>query len=164
MSSWKHHIFSGVYLFGYLVAIVRWFLFSERATCVSLNGSQATASHGCAAYQALVQGLKKREGSKGVHCLKCFALWSAKHTSVQEHQWCRWDPVLIFLKSLGLAQKVSGRAPIHFYQIRSSLFKQLNLPVVIHCHIKHFLTKHLQAHKSLAVYCIVYNVLCHSCL
>lgn len=108
-----------------------------------------------AAYQALVQGLKKRQGSKGVHRFEVFCSLTCqahqcKGTSVMSQGasswscWSHWDFHRNFLAELPFISIRLGFSPLCL----SSWIYLLSFIA-----ISNFLTMHLQAHKNTAVYC-----------
>lgn len=131
------------------------FLSGTWATCVSMNREpDHSISHGGAAYQALVQGLRRTP--EELTALRCFALWSACHISVNEDQWGLEEPIPDLTEVTGNCTE-SFQAALPFISMKLG-FGPDCLSHSIHPlpsidALKHFLAIHLQTNKSITVFC-----------
>lgn len=172
VSLWNHHIFSGVYLVGFFVATVRFFLFSEwlLSYLCSIKWKSVRPQHVVTdelPHQALVQEIKKREGSKGVHRSEVFCSLTCqahqcKGTSVMSQgarSWSFWSHRDLHRKFLAELLFISIR--LGFGPLCLSSWIYLLSFITISNTFSQCLSKHTKALQSTVV---VYNVLCHSCL
>jgi len=115
------------------------FLSGTRATCILMNREpDHSISHRRAAFQALVQALKRR-APKELTALWCFALWSDSRISANEHQWGLREPTPDLTEVSGTCTgSFQAALPFLFYEIRiwPCLLDLLNLSVAIHWHLR----------------------------
>lgn len=152
------YIFWNIFGWMFLLPLLGSFCFLSGAwaSCVPTNREpDHSISQGHATYQALVQG-RKRRAPKELTGLRCFALWSASHISVNEHQWGLGEPTPDLTEVSGTCTE-SFRATLPFISMKlgfgpislsHSIYPLLSIDV-----LKQFLAIHLQTNESITVFC-----------